>query len=263
MDKSQQFKFGKVISSNITALNFSETVGVVEKWISEEKDDYICICNTHSAVTASQNALFKDSLDNAGICTPDGTPLVWALRLYGYKNQDRVDGPNLMLKLCELSSQKGYRIFLYGGTNDTLDKLERVLKEKYKNVNIVGKYSPPFRPLEETEEKEIARKVNETNPDLVFVSLGCPKQEIWMHNNKDSIKGIMIGVGAAFGFIIGEIKRPPIFFQKMGLEWLFRLVSEPKRLWKRYAYNNPVYIYRFLKTYRKNKKYTLSKNYVK
>ncbi|PFR30837.1 glycosyltransferase [Bacillus cereus] len=260
MKAPQEIKFGRIADADIAALDFHETTNKIESWILNQENNYVCVCNTHSVVTSGNDQLFHKALDNAGLCVPDGMPLVWALKAYGYKNQDRVDGPNLMLKLCELSALKGYKIFLYGGTDETLEALEVELNQRFLNVKIIGKYSPPFRKLEKNEEQEIIHMINSTKPDLVFVSLGCPKQEIWMFNHKDKIDGVMLGVGAAFEFIIGNIKRPPLVFQKLGLEWLFRLMSEPKRLWKRYAYNNPVYIYRFLKNYKKNKRYTIKQN---
>ncbi|MGF9852215.1 WecB/TagA/CpsF family glycosyltransferase [Bacillus paramobilis] len=260
MNQKEQYKFGRIVNSNITALTFQETIDTIEKWILNKRNDYVCVCNTHSIVTASNDKLFEKVLLNAGICTPDGMPLVWALNLYGYNNQDRVDGPNLMLKLCEVSAKKNYKVFLYGGTMETLAQLEKELKTRYEGINIVGSYSPPFRSLSDDEEMKIVEMINSSGADLTFVSLGCPKQEIWMYNQKDKIRGTMLGVGAAFEFIIGNIKRPPLILQKLGLEWCFRLICEPKRLWKRYAYNNPVYIYRFLKTYRKNKRYTFKMN---
>jgi len=247
--------FGYILNSKITASSFNNTVNKIKKWIDlKDKNKYVCVCNTHSLVTASKDIYFSRALDNADICTPDGMPLVWALRMYGFQNQDRVDGPNLMLKLCEESSKNKYKIFLYGSTKETLKRLEKTLKELYKDIQIVGSYSPPFRKLSEKENTEIQNKINNSNADLVFVSLGCPKQEMWMFENSSNINGILLGVGAAFNFIIGDIKRPPAIFQRLGLEWFFRLVSEPKRLWKRYLYNNSFYIYLFLRTYQKNKK---------
>jgi N-acetylglucosaminyldiphosphoundecaprenol N-acetyl-beta-D-mannosaminyltransferase len=249
-----EYPFGYILNSKITALNFNKIVAEIEKWImNEEKNKYICVCNTHSLVTAAKDPGFNSVLKNANICTPDGMPLVWALYLNGYKKQERVDGPNLMLKLCETAVEKDYKIYLYGGTEEVLNKLERVLKELYKGINIVGSYSPPFKELNKEEIREIKQNINNAQPDITFVSLGCPKQEIWMNNYYQDLNSILIGVGAAFNFTIGDIKRPPFIFQKMGLEWFFRLVSEPKRLWKRYLYNNTVYIYKFIKSYRSNK----------
>lgn len=263
MKDPQKIKFGRIANAEITALNFCETTDKIESWVRDKDNRYVCVCNTHSVVTAGNDQTFHNALNNAGLCVPDGMPLVWALKAYGYDKQDRVDGPNLMLKLCELSDTKGYRVFLYGGTEETLETLEKELVKRFPGINIVGAYSPPFRNLNKDEEEEIVCMINGSKPDLVFVSLGCPKQEIWMFNHKDKIEGVMLGVGAAFEFIIGNIKRPPLIFQKLGMEWAFRLISEPKRLWKRYAYNNPVYIYRFLKSYRKNKIYTIKNNSLK
>ncbi|NCT37351.1 WecB/TagA/CpsF family glycosyltransferase [Bacillus sp. EB93] len=246
--------FAYVLHSKITALSFKDTVKNIVHWVdTDDKHKYVCVCNTHSLVTASNDKNFNNVLDNASICTPDGMPLVWALREFGFKDQDRVDGPNLMLKLCEESAKKRYKIFLYGDTKETLDRLEKKLNDLFAGINIVGVYSPPFRPLNKQETLEIQNYINETKADIVFVSLGCPKQEKWMYENSSMINGVLLGVGAAFNFIIGDIKRPPIMFQKLGLEWLFRLLSEPQRLWKRYLYNNTVYIYKFVKTYNKNR----------
>jgi N-acetylglucosaminyldiphosphoundecaprenol N-acetyl-beta-D-mannosaminyltransferase len=247
--------FGYILNSKVTAINFRNTVKNITNLIDKnEKNKYVCICNTHSLVTATKDKNFFKALENAHICTPDGMPLVWALRLFGYTNQDRVDGPNLMLKLCEESSQKNYRIYLYGSTLETLQRLETKLKQLYKGIQIVGVYSPPFRPLTEKEKESIKKHINDSKADLVFVGLGCPKQEKWMYENSPKINSILLGVGAAFNFIIGDIKRPPILLQKLGLEWFFRLISEPKRLWKRYLYNNSLFIYLFFKTFQKNHK---------
>jgi N-acetylglucosaminyldiphosphoundecaprenol N-acetyl-beta-D-mannosaminyltransferase len=251
--------YAYVLNSKITALSFIDTVKNILNLVeTDDKHKYVCVCNTHSLVTASNDKNFNNILSNAAICTPDGMPVVWALRMFGIKNQDRVDGPNLMLKLCEESIVKKYKIYLYGGTEDTLKRLEKKLEDLYTGINIVGSYSPPFRNLDEKEIIDIQNNINKTKADLVFVSLGCPKQEKWMYENSSKINGVLLGVGAAFNFIIGDIKRPPMIFQKLGLEWLFRLLLEPQRLWKRYFYNNTAYIYKFIKTYSKNKMKTVT-----
>lgn len=260
MNMRPDYNTGKIINSDITALTFNQTVSVIEEWISKKENRYVCICNTHSVVTASDDEYFAKALEHADMCTADGMPLVWALRLYGFDDQDRVDGPNLMLSLCEQSRMKKYKLFFCGGTEDTLERLRQRLSRDYDGAEIVGSYSPPFRKMTEEENRKIVNMINDSKADIVFVSLGCPKQEYWMYEHCTQINGVMIGVGAAFDFVTGNIKRPPLIFQKLGLEWLFRLVSEPKRLWKRYAYNNPVYIYRFLKTFRKNKKIAVITN---
>ncbi|MCM3127712.1 WecB/TagA/CpsF family glycosyltransferase [Paenibacillus provencensis] len=258
MELQSALKYGPIVNSNISALSLEESIALIEGWARNDEPNYVCICNTHSVVTASKDEKFKDVINTAGLSTPDGMPLVWALKMYGYNNQDRVDGPTLMVKLCERSADNKLNIFFYGSTEETLETLVDKMKNQYKGINICGKYSPPFRELTTEEDEQVISMINGSNADIVFVSLGCPKQEYWMFDHRDKVKGVMIGVGAAFDFYIGKVKRPPAIFQKMGMEWFFRLIHEPKRLWKRYAYNNPVYIFKFITTYRRNKRQLVS-----
>lgn len=253
----QPEKNGYILDTKISALRFNETLCLIDKWIKGKHQKYVCVCNTHSLVTGHNHKFFKQVLAEADLCVPDGMPLVFALRKLGFRQQERVDGPNLMLKLCEASIKEGYRIFLYGGTAANLVRLKGKLCSMFPGIQIVGSVSPPFRDLSEEEKLDIEVQINNAEPDLVFVSLGCPKQELWMHANRSKVKGIMIGVGAAYDFILGDIKRPPVFFQKIGLEWVFRLLAEPRRLFKRYAYNNPAFVINYLKNYRKDRKNTL------
>ncbi|MFC5472178.1 WecB/TagA/CpsF family glycosyltransferase [Cohnella suwonensis] len=249
----ERLRSGYILDSQITALSFNETLQQIGQWIEKGISKYVCVCTTHSLVTASQHNEFKQALNQAGICTPDGMPLVWALRALGYKQQERVDGTTLTKELCRLSSKNLYRIYLYGCTPSTLDTLKQKLEHDYPGIQIVGTASPPFRKLDEEEERKYINDINQANPDLVFVALGCPKQEIWMNKNRYDVKGVMIGVGAAFDYLAGNITRPPLFIQKSGLEWLFRLMMEPRRLWKRYLYNNSVFIYKYIKSFHRNK----------
>lgn len=260
MKQPPRYKVGRIADTEIAALTFEETMHTVEQWAAGRKNSYVCICNTHSIVTAGNQPEFREALACADLCTPDGMPLVWALKLYGFERQDRVDGPTLMLKLCERAPQTEVSVYFYGSTPDTLDRLQERVGQDYPGIRIAGSFSPPFRELQPDEEERIIHEINASDAHIIFVSLGCPKQEIWMHRNKDRVRGVMIGVGAAFDYITGKIRRPPLMIQKLGLEWLYRLICEPKRLWKRYAYNNPVYIYRFLKSYRQNKRLTLYHN---
>lgn len=246
-----------ILNSKISTLSFSETIELIEEWLKNNKNKYICVCNTHSLVTGYENNDFKNVLKASDLCVPDGMPLVFGLKKLGFSKQERVDGPNLMLRLCKEASLKKYRILLYGGREDSLKRLEMKLATKFPGIDIVGKISPPFRELNAEEEKNIIEEINILKPDITFVSLGCPKQEKWMYINKDIVPGVMLGVGAAFEFILGDIKRPPLFFQKIGLEWLFRLISEPKRLFKRYAYNNTKFILLYFKTYKSDRRKTL------
>jgi N-acetylglucosaminyldiphosphoundecaprenol N-acetyl-beta-D-mannosaminyltransferase len=254
---------GSVLDIDISNFNMQETINHILRISKQEiKNGYICICNTHSLVTATKDEYFKKVLENSNLNTPDGMPLVWALRRLGFRKQERVDGPELMLKLCAQAREQNINIYLLGSTEKTLHKLELKLKEENKGLNIVGKYSPPFRELNHEELKEMHTAINASDADIVFVSLGCPKQEKWMYENYRQINSVLIGVGAAFTFAIGEVKRPPLIFQKMGLEWAFRLISEPKRLWKRYLVNNTLYILNYIKHYKNDKQKTnWKKNY--
>lgn len=241
-----------IINSKIATISLEDTLSIIERWIEKKELRYICVCNTHSLVEAVRNKQHNHALEKSDLNIPDGMPLVWILRKMGFKKQERVDGPNLMDCLCQRSNLKGHRIFLYGGTNENLLRLKEKLTNRYPNIKIVGMYSPPFRELNEEEKTEIFRKINKEKPSLVFISLGCPKQEIFMSKFSKEIVGVKIGVGAAFEYHSGQLRRPPKFIQKVGLEWLVRLMMEPKRLAKRYLINNTLFIYFSIRSYKRN-----------
>jgi N-acetylglucosaminyldiphosphoundecaprenol N-acetyl-beta-D-mannosaminyltransferase len=181
--------------------------------------------------------------NEADIAAPDGMPIVWALRSFGFASQQRVYGPTLMLKLCRQAAESGHRIFLYGGRTDTLPTLITRLRERFPRLRIAGSYSPPFRPLSESEELGIQQQIRESDADIVFVGIGAPKQEKWMYAHRNSFPGvILIGVGAAFDFHAGRTRQAPVWIQRSGLEWLFRLMMEPRRLWKRYILITPRFL---------------------
>ncbi|WP_426990948.1 WecB/TagA/CpsF family glycosyltransferase [Cupriavidus sp. 30B13] len=174
--------------------------------------------------------------------TPDGAPVAWMLRCLGYPTQERINGPDLMLRYCSHAEQTGESIFLYGGRIETLLLLEQRLKEDFPSLRIAGMHSPPFRKLTEEEDREIVEKINNSGASTVWVSLGCPKQEQWMADHRGRIKAVMIGVGAAFDYHAGTVRRAPLWMQMRGLEWLHRLCSEPSRLWKRYLVTNSIFV---------------------
>ncbi|PGK31199.1 WecB/TagA/CpsF family glycosyltransferase [Priestia megaterium] len=247
-------KYHTIIKAKISSYNLEDTKKIIHQWILDSQSKYVCVCNTHSLVTSYKNTDFNLALQNANLSIPDGMPLVWALKLYGVKDAERVDGPNLMQHLLmEGAKNKQYKIFLYGNTEECISDLKSVINTQYKGVQVVGSYSPPFRELEKREKQDVIDSINSTDANLVFVSLGCPKQELWMYEMSGKIDATMIGVGAAFDFLTNRIKRPPLFFQKIGMEWFFRLLSEPRRLWKRYFYNNSMFLFLFFKTFLKNK----------
>lgn len=234
----------RILGVNISCLNMEKAVAIITNNLEKMSGNYICVSNVHTTVMSYENEEYKSIQNNALLVLPDGKPLSIVAKKRGYKNIDRVTGPDLMDEIFKLSNEKSYRHFMYGSTNETLEKLKSNLINKYPNINIVGMYSPPFRELTLDEDKEVINMINKTNPDFVWIGLGAPKQEIWMHNHKDKVKGLMIGVGAGFDYHAGNIKRAPKWMQKCSLEWLYRLIQNPKKLFKRYFSTNFKFILR-------------------
>jgi N-acetylglucosaminyldiphosphoundecaprenol N-acetyl-beta-D-mannosaminyltransferase len=199
---------------------------------------YIVHLTVHSVMTAFFDPKVRAALNGATLGAPDGMPLVWALRSFGVKGQPRVYGPDLMLSLCEQSARLGHRIYLYGGRDETLQLLCSKLRERFPDLVIAGAFSPPFRPLTGEEDQECIERILISGADLVFVGIGAPKQERWMFDHATRLPGLVLsGVGAAFDFHVGRVKQAPPWLQNAGLEWFFRLLMEPRRLWKRYLLN--------------------------
>jgi N-acetylglucosaminyldiphosphoundecaprenol N-acetyl-beta-D-mannosaminyltransferase len=235
-----------VLGIGINPTSYGEVADVCRKWIADRRQAvpyrYICATSVHGIMTAVFDSSFRSELNRAAIATPDGMPVVWALRSFGHEHQARVYGPDLMLVLCEQAARLGHRVFLYGSRPETLACLERELVRRFPRLAIVGTYSPPFRPLTPEEDRCITQTITDTEPDLVFVGLSTPKQEHWMSTHVKRIPAIMIGVGAAFDFHAGQLKQAPLWMRRSGLEWLFRLMMEPRRLWKRYLLVTPLFL---------------------
>ena len=206
------------------------------------RSDYVCVANVHMLVEANKDKEFAYVVNNSVITTPDGLPLAWGLRLKHGIKQDRVAGMDLLPDLLSLASQNQIPVYFYGGTEEVLAKTESYVKQHYPDIPSVGFYSPPFRKLTEEETDEIVENINSTGARLVFVALGCPKQEKWMASMKGRVNAVMLGIGAALPVLVGEQSRAPGWMQNNGLEWLYRLCQEPGRLWKRYFVTNSIYI---------------------
>lgn len=232
----------RVLTAPVDVLSWEQALARLNGWARKNESKYVCITNVHSVVTASQEAAFGQVLQNADMVTPDGAPVAWMLRKLGHPTQQRINGPDLMWRYCDFIANKEESIFLCGGTPETLVKLQSVLLASFPNLKIAGVYSPPFRQLTDKEDEEIVDLINSSGAGTVWVSLGCPKQEKWMAAHKGKINAVMIGVGAAFDYHAGTIKRAPKWMQNSGLEWLHRLCSEPQRLWKRYFITNTLFI---------------------
>lgn len=231
-----------ILGCFINADSWENAINRIHRWTAARESRYVCICNVHSLVTARQDKVFHTALINADMATPDGMPIAWMLRHMGFPNQERINGPDLMWNYCQLAERMKEPIFLYGSTQKTLDAIQKKLLDSFPKLLISGTYSPPFRTLTSQEDAEIIDIINNSDARVVFVSLGCPKQELWMAQHRGKINAVMIGVGAAFDYHAGTIKRAPLWMQHHGLEWLHRLYSEPRRLWKRYMVTNSIFI---------------------
>ena len=206
---------------------------------------YVCVSNVHTTMTGYFDPCYREITNQAFLAVPDGVPLVWAMRSLGEPGQDRVRGPSLMKDMLDQGRAHGIRHYLYGGTPEVLAKLQATIAEKWPGAQIVGAESPPFRPLEmitDAEWDESARRINASGAHFVWIGLGAPKQERWCYRQRNSVKGIMFAIGAAFDLIPGVVPEAPAFLQAIGMEWAYRLFREPKRLWRRYLFNNPAFL---------------------
>ncbi|MEM1290527.1 MAG: WecB/TagA/CpsF family glycosyltransferase [Cyanobacteria bacterium P01_H01_bin.162] len=193
-------------------------------------------------MTAYWNVSYRVVLEGAALVTPDGMPLVWAMRWLGIPQQQRVYGPDLMLAWCQRAAQNQLPIYLYGGTGAMLERVTQALSHRFPDLTIAGSYAPPFRALTVAEENADIERIHQSQAAVVFVALGCPKQEQWMARQQGQLNAVMIGVGAAFSFLSGEVSQAPRWMMRLGLEWLYRFTQEPRRLWQRYLVNNPTFV---------------------
>lgn len=231
-----------VLGCPIDAVEWADARARIGRWAAAHESRYVCLSNVHSVVLANREQGFGRALRLADMATPDGAPVAWAMRRFGAPAQRRICGPDLMLALCDDAAEAGLPVFLYGSTQATLERLRDNLLRRFPRLRIAGLVSPPFRPLSDAEEDAIVARINDSGAALVFVGLGCPKQELWMQRHRGRIHAVMLGVGAAFDFHAGTLARAPRWMQRCGLEWLHRLASEPRRLWKRYLVTNSRFI---------------------
>lgn len=229
-----------ILGVGVSSINLDDAVACMERWIDEGGRNYVCVTGVHGVMESRRDERLRTIHNAAGMVTPDGMPLVWLSRLFGKRRTERVYGPDLMRQMTAVSARRGYRQFYYGGADGVADKLKQVLIAAYPGLNVVGTLTPPFRELTQEEDQAVVDSINAARPDIVWVGLSTPKQEFWMASHRRSIAApVMVGVGAAFDFLAGTKRQAPRWMQRMGLEWLFRLWSEPKRLWRRYAYIVP------------------------
>lgn len=232
-----------VLGQPLDAVTWEDALARIADWAFRRESRYVCISNAHSVVTGSQDAAFAQVLQGADLVTPDGAPVAWMLRRMGVVAQERINGPDLMWRYCAEAARRGEAVYLYGGTPDTLVLLQQRLKAAFPGLVIAGAMSPPFRAPTPDEIDRDVQAINDSGAGTVWVSLGCPKQELWMAARRGQVKAVMIGVGAAFDYHAGTIRRAPPWMQRSGLEWLHRLLSEPRRLWRRYLVTNSLFIW--------------------
>lgn len=232
-----------ILGVGISAIKSHEAVQEMASWIEEGERHYINICTVHTVMECHRGHVLQNIVNKSGISSPDGMPLVWLCRYHGHKEVDRVYGPDLMLAFCKYSVARGYRHFFYGGAPSIAKKLADELEQRYPGLHVAGNHSPPYRAVGEMEESSVIESINSTNPDVVWVGLGTPKQDFWVAQHRHLLNApILVAVGAAFDILTGNIPQAPGWMQHCGLEWLFRLIKEPRRLAFRYLVYNPIFI---------------------
>ena len=233
-----------VLGVGISAVSLASATDTVLGWIESGDRTFVAVTGVHGVIEAQDDAEFKGILNQAGMNVPDGMPMVWLSRRAGHPNVTRVFGPDFMLEICAALAQTGGRAFYYGGAPGVADELAREMERSFPGLTTAGTYCPPFRELTAAEEAEVVETIDRAAPDILWVGLSTPKQERWMARFRPQLNvPVLIGVGAAFDYNTGRIKRAPRWMQNSGMEWLYRIMQDPKRLWKRYARNNPLFLF--------------------
>jgi N-acetylglucosaminyldiphosphoundecaprenol N-acetyl-beta-D-mannosaminyltransferase len=232
-----------ILGVGISAINLLEAIEAVEGWIARRERHYVNVCTVQTVMECRRHARLRRIVNESGLSTPDGMPLVWLSHLHGYPDAGRVYGPDLLLALCERSATTGHRHFFYGGAPGIADRLADRLRKRFPGLIVAGTYTPPFRAVDAEEDRVVLETIDAAAPDIVWVGLGTPKQDYWVARHRDRLSAAaLIAVGAAFDFHSGALKQAPKWMQRSGLEWLFRLSQEPRRLAFRYLVYNPLFI---------------------
>jgi len=235
-----------IVRTRVDATSYEDATRRILRWAETAESCYICAANVHMTMESYDDPAFARVVNNAALVTPDGVPLVWALQILSLKKASRVYGPTLTLHVCEAAARAGTPVALYGGTAASLDAFVVFLRQRFPRIQIVCQISPPFLPLTTQEDATYTEQIVKSGARILFVGIGCPKQELWMAAHQDRIPAVMIGVGAAFDFHSGRVKQAPSWMQNRGMEWLFRFLMEPRRLWKRYVKHNPRFVLFFM-----------------
>ncbi len=249
----------EICGVKIHQVRLNETINQIEYFIEKNNKQQVCVTNVYSVVLMQKDEEFKKANNSSGLVVADGMPLVWVSKLFSEPLPERIAGFDLFYGFCKVASEKGYKFFFLGSTNEVLGKICDNIKREFPNLQIVGTYSPPYKnKFSDLENSEMINRINEVKPDILWVGMTAPKQEKWIYENLDRLNvKVAIGVGAVFDFITGKVKRAPKWMQRCGLEWLWRLLMEPKRLWKRYLIGNTIFLWLVFKELAKK---FLSKN---
>jgi N-acetylglucosaminyldiphosphoundecaprenol N-acetyl-beta-D-mannosaminyltransferase len=232
-----------ILGVGVSAVNMTMALDIIDGWVARCDPHYVCVTGVHGVMESQRDEELRRIHNAAGLVMPDGMPLVWLSHLNGFPHVERGYGPDLMLALCGRSVTCGYRHFFYGGAEGVPEQLAANLQQRFPGLQVVGIHSPPFRSLTPEEDKQVIQMLNQAAPDIVWVGLSTPKQEQWMAAHVGRVEAaVLIGVGAAFDFLAGRKRQAPRWMQRSGLEWLFRLLTEPRRLWRRYLVNNPLFV---------------------
>jgi N-acetylglucosaminyldiphosphoundecaprenol N-acetyl-beta-D-mannosaminyltransferase len=231
-----------VLGMRVNVTTYAGATSTIRDWASEGTSKYVCIASVNNVMESYDSPQFQRVMNEADLVTPDGMPVVWGLRLLGNKNATRVYGPDLTPVLLEMAESSGLPVAFYGGAPEVLIRLLEVVASRFPRLQVAYSWSPPFRPLTPEEDARIVSEINQSGARIVFVGLNTPKQDYWMAAHRGRLQAVMVGVGAAFDFLAGSKPQAPRWMMPLGLEWLFRLATEPRRLWKRYLKHNPRYV---------------------
>jgi len=231
-----------ILGMRTDGTSYADATARVLAWAAARESRYICVSTVHMTMETYDCTEYRSVVNGADLVTPDGMPMVWALRLFGVREASRVYGPTLTLHVLERAAATGVPVGFYGATAEVIARLSEACRRRFPALDIAYTCAPPFRPLTAEEDAAVIQEINASRARILFVGLGCPKQERWMALHRGGVKGPMLGVGAAFDFLAGVKPQAPRWMQDAGLEWLFRLSKEPRRLWRRYAYHNPRFV---------------------
>jgi len=245
--KRDMFALGHLSDPALSGARLADFVGDLMKLVLDNKGGYVCLANVHMLVEASRNRELRNIIEQANLVAPDGMPLIWLLKRRGFTQAERITGTDLTLRICEMAAKERIPVGFYGSTTETLDALKSTLLHRFPHLRVTHSESPPILPERPELDVQTVDRLKESGGRIIFVGLGCPKQEFWMAAHSPHVPAVLIGVGAAFDFIAGTIKRAPLWMQKSGLEWFYRLCREPGRLWKRYLVANTLFLWMVMK----------------